>query len=178
VAGIGDTISVSEIFIHPLFTGFRNFFGRSNPHDVGIIKLSEAPADITTYAELPEAGFLNAQDDLLKGKNATPFTVVGYGATLTWPPPVLNYEETGTRRSVTSTFKALLPSWIQLSQNQRSRIDNGGTCPGDSGGPVFYGNTIVALTSWGDPLCVSTGFYYRIDTHEALDFINVFIDAN
>jgi secreted trypsin-like serine protease len=67
-----------------------------------------------------------------------------------------------------------------MSQNQAT--DDGGTCGGDSGGPAFWtepdGNEIlVGITSWGDPYCISTGFNYRVDIPETLDFINSVIDS-
>jgi secreted trypsin-like serine protease len=43
----------------------------------------------------------------------------------------------------------------------------GGTCSGDSGGPVFYpasSNTIVAVTSFGlNSNCRGVDFAYRVD---------------
>jgi hypothetical protein len=48
--------------------------------------------------------------------------------------------------------------------------------PAKPGGPIFWtdgaGNEIlVAITSKGDPLCVATGFAYRVDNPEILGFI-------
>ena len=52
----------------------------------------------------------------------------------------------------------------------------GGTCNGDSGGPVFLGsstsNLIVSVTSFGlDSLCRGTDFSYRVDTQAVQDWI-------
>jgi secreted trypsin-like serine protease len=63
---------------------------------------------------------------------------------------------------------------LQTQGNGNSR---GGTCSGDSGGPVFLGgassNTIVAVTSFGlNELCRGTDYGYRIDRQEVLDWIN------
>jgi secreted trypsin-like serine protease len=53
---------------------------------------------------------------------------------------------------------------------------HGGTCSGDSGGPVFYpadSNVIVAVTSFGlNPWCRGTDFAYRIDTEAVLEWID------
>jgi secreted trypsin-like serine protease len=52
----------------------------------------------------------------------------------------------------------------------------GGTCSGDSGGPVFYGdldsNIIVSVTSFGmNAWCRGVDFSYRIDQQAVLDWI-------
>ena len=48
---------------------------------------------------------------------------------------------------------------------------------GDSGGPAFWEDedgslVIVGITSWGDAQCVVTGFDYRVDIPETLNFVN------
>ena len=55
--------------------------------------------------------------------------------------------------------------------------DQGGTCNGDSGGPVFWpadSNQVVAVSSWGwlNAGCRGIGFYYRTDRGEVLDWIH------
>jgi len=62
-------------------------------------------------------------------------------------------------------------------QTQGNGSGRGGTCSGDSGGPVFLGGTdsnlIVAVTSFGlNSMCRGTDFGYRIDRQEVLDWIN------
>jgi secreted trypsin-like serine protease len=52
----------------------------------------------------------------------------------------------------------------------------GGTCSGDSGGPVFLGgessDLIVGVTSFGlNSLCRGTDFAYRTDTQAVLNWI-------
>ena len=48
--------------------------------------------------------------------------------------------------------------------------NGGGTCYGDSGGPIFYrtGNVIGAVTSFGYTPCIGVDYQYRIDTPVAL----------
>jgi secreted trypsin-like serine protease len=51
----------------------------------------------------------------------------------------------------------------------------GGTCNGDSGGPVYFGdsNVIAAVTSFGmNGQCKGLDFSYRLDRQEVLDWIN------
>jgi len=101
------------------------------------------------------------------------FTVVGYGAMLAWPPPLMINSDF-KRRYAESEYRALLPAWLRLSQNHAT--DDEGTCFGDSGGPAFYTDSaenriIVGTISWGDPNCISTGFNYRTDITETMEFI-------
>ncbi len=62
-------------------------------------------------------------------------------------------------------------------QTQGNGDGRGGTCSGDSGGPVFLGGTnsnlIVGVTSFGmNALCRGTDFAYRVDQPAVLDWIN------
>jgi len=166
--------TVTEIHSHPDYNPI------TNRPDVGVLVLDGHVDDITPAA-LPEEGFL---DDLRrertlrpKGSTGAYFTVAGYGGVLEWPPPVITYPD--TRSYAYSQFQALLKTQLLLSQNY-AKSGNGGTCFGDSGGPVFWEptngeRTLVAVTSWGDANCIAAGFYYRIDTSEALDFIDQYM---
>ncbi|MHC4755319.1 MAG: S1 family peptidase [Planctomycetota bacterium] len=172
----GQGLPVTRYIIHTDY-----YWGpQSNPHDVGDLIL-EQPVDITP-AELPELGFLDelkADGMLGKGRNKAKFTVVGYGATINWPPPVVDFNSAFQRRYAESEYRALLQAWIRLSQNHATNDE--GSCFGDSGGPVFYTDSdgyefLVGITSAGDPNCVSASFNYRTDILETLDFIEDVID--
>jgi secreted trypsin-like serine protease len=160
---------VEQVITHPEYG-----WGGSDPHDVGLLILAEPVLDIQP-AVLPYAGFL---DDLKKtgllhsGPQGAKITVVGYGGVLAWPPPEITYDD--WRRIAYSEYVALTKPWLHLSQNTLQ--GNGGTCAGDSGGPGFYTQPngteiLVGITSWGDPVCVATGFDYRVDTPATLNFI-------
>jgi secreted trypsin-like serine protease len=61
-------------------------------------------------------------------------------------------------------------------QTQGNGDGRGGTCSGDSGGPVFLGDPdsdlIVGVTSFGmSSLCRGTDCAYRIDRTEVLEWI-------
>jgi hypothetical protein len=147
----------------------------SNPHDVGVLILAESVTGIKP-ASLPYEGLLDdlkAAGQLNQGKTKAKFTLVGYGGTLEWPPPDITYED--QRQFAESEYRALLKAWLRMSQNQAT--GDGGTCGGDSGGPAFWMDPetdteiLVGITSWGDPNCISTGFNYRVDIPDTLDFI-------
>jgi secreted trypsin-like serine protease len=174
---LDELLVVAEVITHPDY----NWGPTSNPYDVGILVLAEAVTAIPP-ATLPEEGFLDGlkKDGLLgHGPDKAKFTVVGYGATLDWPPPDIYYED--QRQVAESEFRALLKAWLRMSQNEAT--GDGGTCSGDSGGPAFWTDpdtgveTLVGITSWGDPNCISTGFNYRVDIPDTLDFINEVIDG-
>jgi len=151
-------------------------------NDVGVIILKDAVTNVP-LATLPYAGFL---DDLKKakllrqpGQGGVPFKVVGYGSTLEWPPPVTAPGD-GWRRFADSDYLNVLPGWLNLLQNPAT--GNGGTAPGDSGGPVFWTDpdtgqqVLVGITSWGGS-SVGNSFHQRIDTVESLTFIQDVIDS-
>jgi hypothetical protein len=171
-------IQVVEMITHPEYGP-----AMSNPRDVGALVLAAPVTDIEP-ATLPVEGFLNqlkTEGKLRQGSNGANFTVVGYGATLSCPPPHIYYED--ERQYAVSEFQALLKSWLRMSQNQAT--GDGGTCFGDSGGPAFWkdpddlvsAEILVGITSWGDAVCVATGFNYRVDIADTLDFIGDVTDS-
>jgi secreted trypsin-like serine protease len=167
----GGLVAVEEVITHPEY----NWGPTSNLHDVGALILKK-PIRKVTPATLPKAGFLDnlAEEGVLRqGSDGAKFTLVGYGGTLDWPPPMIDYDD--HRRFAESEFQALLKSWLRMSQNEAT--GDGGTCYGDSGGPAFYWDAeaeeeiLVGITSWGDAVCVACGFNYRVDIPDTLDFI-------
>jgi len=165
-------LDVAEVITHPDY-----YWGpTSNPRDVGILVLAEPVTDITP-ATLPEEGFLDQlreEGKLNQGKTKAKFTLVGYGATLDFPPPDIFYED--QRQFAVSEYRTLLKAWLKMSQNQAT--GDSGTCYGDSGGPAFWTDpetkieTLVGITSWGDVPCVASAFNYRVDIPDTLDFID------
>jgi len=165
-------LKVSDVITHPEYDNFRP---QSNPHDVGLLILEKEVKNIP-IAALPAPGFLDvlqAQGKLRQGSKGAKFTVVGYGATLNFPPPEIVRPD-GKRRVAQSEFQALHESNFILSQNQAT--DNAGICNADSGGPALWSEngaeTLVGIISAGDDKCVAIGVYYRADTADTLDFIN------
>jgi secreted trypsin-like serine protease len=65
----------------------------------------------------------------------------------------------------------------KFSNNPGAGNGEGGTCYGDSGGPIFHGNTNVigAITSWGITPCIGVDYNFRMDTKLAQDFVKPFL---
>lgn len=156
--------------------GFDNFAGFPNIHDVGIVILDQKMTRLG-YATLAPAQTL---DDLLKarGTQDANFTVSGYGISFSAKQGAfaISYRERlmATEQLVNLVSQSTDGYSIQLNGNGD---DRGGTCSGDSGGPVFYpadSNQIVAVTSWGmsNAGCRGDGWYYRTDRQEVIDWIN------
>ena len=147
-----------------------------DPHDVGVVILDQAVTDIP-LATLPTPGLLTQLNDdgiLVEGRkrDSVFFTSVGYGLQLTWPPHV--FEGDFYRRVSQSEYVSMNKVYLNLSQ--KMVFDEGGSCSGDSGGPVYWtdplGNEIiVAVTSAGDGGCMATGFDYRVDLPDILQWI-------
>ncbi len=171
------TFYTGEWFTHPDF-GFSGPGGRSDPHDIAVIVLDEAPG--ITPAQLPEEGLLDELQASHTLKN-TRFTAVGYGT-------VRETNRTGfqgildnlDRNRVEQEVLALTPAWLTLSMNRST--GNGGTCYGDSGGPHFIHldgvetDIVASITVTGDAPCKATDKTYRMDTESARSFLADFVD--
>jgi hypothetical protein len=147
-------------------------------HDVGVVILDQ-PITLAEYGELAPAGRLNGLDRA-RGKKGTVFTVSGYGLTLSSQPhsavPNISFRSRLMAKSTLVNLGSHLTDGFNV-QTQGNGDDRGGTCSGDSGGPVFLGdfdsNEIVAVTSFGlNPICRGTDFAYRTDRQAVIDWIN------
>jgi secreted trypsin-like serine protease len=174
-------LEVQEVITHP---GFQvGLEPKNDPVDVGVLILKEPVCGITP-ANLPEAGLLDvlkSTGELRDGSaGGTRLPVVGYGRTLEYPPPVTIVPD-GLRRYAASEFLALTDAWVIVSQNPA--LDNSGASFGDSGGPSFWTDPdtgisfVIGITSWGDGTTLSTGFRYRTDIPETLEFLDFVVEA-
>jgi secreted trypsin-like serine protease len=164
---------------HQLFNyGFDNFAGFPDTHDVGLLILDQAIA-MPEYGELPSPGTLDALSTA-RGTRNTLFTVSGYGLTKSSQVhsavPNISFRSRLMASSTLVNLNSAYNDGFNI-QTQGNGSDRGGTCSGDSGGPVFLGgftsNLIVAVTSFGlNAICRGTDFAYRIDRQEVLDWIN------
>jgi len=164
--------------------GFNNFAGFPEIHDLGIVILDQ-PLNLPEYASLASAGTVEA---LVKarGTKDTTMRVTGYGLSYRLITPPKNNQ--GQAHNDTISFRVRLQAdetWSGMNganndgysfSAQGNGNDRGGTCNGDSGGPVLYpadSNRVVAVDSWGvlNAGCRGVGHYYRTDRAETLAWI-------
>lgn len=165
VSGIAHT--------HPGYSGFTDL---KNWNDVGVVELGE-PVTTIAPGRIAPVGTLDliASSKLSK----TLFTAVGYGTEVRQP-------ESGPQKAVAENFpllrrfvdvpgQKLTSQIIQTNANPNDNKGTGGSCTGDSGGPLFLDGKIVAVTSYGNnDKCLGTGGYQRVDIAVAQNWLSDF----
>jgi hypothetical protein len=160
---------------HPLWTGKLQL---NDLHDVGVVVLDQ-PYTKAEPAPLAPAGYLDALARGNGGLNKQTFTVVGYGVFFEKPsdgPQRPTTVSDRTRRFTTAAGQNITSQTLKLAENQQDSRAGGGTCFGDSGGPVFHDGYLVGDTSFGaSQFCRSAGGYYRLDTADARSFLDGYV---
>ena len=162
---------------HPLFDDKLQL---NNLHDVGVVVLDE-PYTKATPAALPPANYLDTLSRGNGGLNKQTFTLVGYGVFFEKPAegPQKPSDVAGndrTRRFTTAVGQNISSDTLKLAENAKDSRAGGGSCFGDSGGPAFQGDYIVADTSFGaSQFCRSAGGYQRLDTADARSFLDDYV---
>lgn len=164
---------------HPGWTGVLTI---PETHDIGVVVLDE-PVDVGT-ATLPDVGAMDAAATK-SDKRWTIVTSVGYGVNDMYPETISLRTRYQAQSFVINLINSTTAGWnIQTSNNPgkwagSEDYTTGGTCFGDSGGPMFLGgpdsHLIVGVTSFGNSACAGSDFAYRVDTQDSLDFINQFL---
>ncbi len=154
---------------------YSNFTDLANWNDVGVIVLDEPVTDITPATLAPENYLDQFAEPLL---NSTIFELVGYGTEVRKPesgpqkPQPMTYPL--IRRYTTSPGQKLTPQILQLNGNPNDVRGGGGTCFGDSGGPVFLNGYLVAVTSYTyTNNCRYLGGYQRVDIPVVQDWLDM-----
>jgi hypothetical protein len=161
-------------YTHPQYSGFTDL---DNWNDVGVVVLDRA-VNGTAPAALSPADHLNMYDGSVL--SSTLFELVGYGTEVRKPdsgpqkPQPMSYPL--LRRYTTAPGQKLTPQILQLNGNPTDTKGGGGTCFGDSGGPVFKDGYLVAVTSYGyTQNCRYLGGYQRVDVDVTRDWIGTFL---
>lgn len=153
-----------EFVPSPSYTQAQN-----DPNDLAVI-VFDRPIRGIEPATVATAGYL----DQVALTQDTEFVSVGYGDTeyVNGPGGPVN-QHPWTRMYAVGRFNALGPGYLRLTQNPAT--GDAGSCDGDSGGPVFLGDVLVAVISTGDTFCKATNVAQRIDTLEAQAFLRRYI---
>jgi secreted trypsin-like serine protease len=172
--GGGTSIEFVEIYTHPDYIDAAFYL-----YDVGVVILSE-PVYLDTYGTLADVGLLDRLS-VRRGQQDQSFTVVGYGLQSVVPSlqaDLVRYQGSVQLIDVRGTAGIPAGTSASFTNNPGKGNGSGGTCFGDSGGPIFYGdsNIIAAVTSYGlNANCAGTGGGYRVDTVDDQAFINQFL---
>jgi Trypsin len=159
---------------HPEYSDFTDL---DNWNDVGVVVLDEPVTGIEPATVAPE----NYLDEFAQPTlNATIFELVGYGTEVRKPeagpqkPAPMSYPL--IRRYTTSPGQKLTPQILQLQGNPNDVRGGGGTCFGDSGGPVFLNGYLVAVTSYTyTSNCRYLGGYQRVDIPVVQDWLDLYV---
>ena len=172
-----NAVLVSDVYtmegygsVFPQLTGYSR-------NDLGIAILSE-PVYMDTYGELPE------EDLATSFTSSQTFTAVGYGVQeFASGGGGRHVSASGTRYRATQRLISIPAKESQVGEEFLHLTGNPGggkrgTCFGDSGGPVFLDDTNVIIgvnafvTNYN---CAGQNYVTRVDTEEALAFINRFL---
>lgn len=161
---------------HPLWDGELQL---NDLHDVGVVVL-DAPYTVATPALLPPRDYLAELANGNGGLNKQTFTVVGYGVFFEKPsegPQKPTDVSDRTRRVADAVGQNISSQALKLAENEKDSRAEGGTCFGDSGGPVFHGGYLVADSSFvASQFCTGGGGgYYRLDTDDARMFLDDYV---
>jgi hypothetical protein len=148
--------------------------GFPNTRDAALLVLDD-PILLSEYGTLAAAGTLDALATR-RGRQSIELTVSGYGLSYTNPAVTVSFRERLMASQQLVNLTSALTGGFNLQATNNPGI-GGGSCFGDSGGPVFYGNQssnlIVGITSFGlsANVCAGVDFAYRSDQAELIEWV-------
>lgn len=163
--GGGTSVSGTP-YTHPDYDPSRFYM-----HDLGVVVLDE-PVVKDEYGTLPTLGVLDALATK-RGRQDVSFTAVGYGLQDVQPVvQAMRVRMQAVLHLVDLRGTAGIPRGTAVIVSGDAHT--GGTCFGDSGGPLFLGDSTVvaAVTSFGlNGNCGGVGGGYRVDQADDLDWL-------
>jgi hypothetical protein len=164
-------------FPHP---DYDNFSGFPTNYDVGVVELDEG-APVTEFAALAPLGTAEQLVEEAANPNQALVENVGYGIQSIQPRPM---DETtrykSTSRIVEVKGNIARGGNLHTLNNPSAVGGRGGTCFGDSGGPVLVNDTdlVIAVVSFGfSGTCHGADYSWRVDTQDSYDFILPFLNS-
>jgi hypothetical protein len=158
---------------HP---GWNGLLTLPDTHDTGVVVLDGRGWELAEYATLAPRGYLD-QLTTQRGTKDVNFTIVGYGVQFERP----NFEVAVRERYVGANQLTNLSSHLAdgynvvMTDSSGGGTGGGGTCFGDSGGPVFHGAYLVADISFGTKYCKGMSAAYRLDQDSARGFLSNYV---
>ncbi len=144
--------------------------GLPDTGDLGVVVLEE-PVTLDRYAELPEVGAVDAYTAGSSAKRAVDFTLSGYGVSQVKPRVLVGQRLTARSQLVNDNAPV---TEYHLKTSSNASQGKGGSCVGDSGGPVLAEGTdvLLAVVSFGrNDNCRGVEYSYRVDRGETLAWI-------
>lgn len=161
---------------HPLYDDFASF---PDTHDIGVVVL-DSPLDTGgTFGRLPSEGLLDPYVRAPSNRSEVLFTTVGYGLQQVRP----RLQAQTVRYAATShlvNLESAINTGGNLQTSNNAGKHDGGSCFGDSGGPVFWGDTatVAGVVSFGvSPNCTGTDWSRRADIADTLNFVRPFLGS-
>jgi Trypsin len=178
----GYPVSSDVTSSHLYNFGFSESLSLPNLRDVGIVVLDKP---ITVGDEGYAGGFasiasVGSLDRLAtrRGQQDVTFTASGYGLSLSNPVKNVSFRERLMATEQLINLGSHLTDGFNIQTTANPGNGKGGTCGGDSGGPLLYDstNTIVAVNSFGlNEWCRGNDFMYRVDQADVQAWIRATI---
>lgn len=156
------------------FSGAANFgFGSGSlpdTGDLGAVVLKE-PLELDRYAELPPPDAVDTYAASSGQKDDVRFTLSGYGVSQVKPRVLVGQRLTAESQLVNDNAPI---TEYHLKTSANGSQGKGGSCVGDSGGPVLQKGTdvVLAVVSFGrNDNCTGVEYSYRIDREDTLGWI-------